>query len=838
MSESEPSGRTGESWKDLAKALRAFKAGPLSDHPSDRALARAAGVAPTTIGDWLRGTRFPQDIDKVLVVVRMVRKEAVDRRITPPGDGPAGLLDEARWEVVLREEVRRRAGVVSDGGKHAQAVWALAGPRVRVREADPHLLGVHEAISVPGVPGQVPPEYVARDVDASEFGVRAKVAAAAKRGGFVLLVGGSSVGKTRCAVQAVKTLLPDWWLVHPAGPAEVTSLAQAPPPQTVVWLDELQDYLDGEQGLTAAVVRALLNASGPVVIVGTLWSARRKAYTAVPEPGAADPHRRERQVLDLASVIHIAPAFSEAEQDRARAAATRDPRLRVALESAGYGLTQTLAAAPQLVARWEGAKTDDPYALAVLTAALDVARLGARGPLSADLLRAAAPGYCSGRQQAEAPGNWFEQALAYATEKLYGAAAALAPTGTGMGQVTGYIVADYLVQHTTRERRTVRVSASTWDAIVSHIRDPADAARLGDSARNRLLYRYAISLYHHAADAGDGYAAGQLARLLADRGDLDGAAEVLRARADTGDGYAAVDLARLLADRGDLDGAAEVLRAWADAGDEDAANQLAALLAERGDLDELHARADAGDRDAAYRLVELLAERGDVDELRTRADAGDGHAAEALVELLAERGDLGRAEQILRGMLADAGDENAAALLDYVLAERGDLKGLRARADAGNVVAAEALADMLAERGDVDELRTRADAGDRDAAYRLVELLAERGDPDGAEQILRGMLADAGDWLAPGRLARLLAERGDLDELRALADAGNVYAAEALAERGDSDGAEQILRAQVDDGNEYAASRLLDLLIKQGRGKEAQCLRLFGLNPDGSIASV
>jgi hypothetical protein len=31
----------------------------------------------------------------------------------------------------------------------------------------------------------------------------------------VLLTGGSSVGKTRCAVKAVKELLQDWWLVHP-----------------------------------------------------------------------------------------------------------------------------------------------------------------------------------------------------------------------------------------------------------------------------------------------------------------------------------------------------------------------------------------------------------------------------------------------------------------------------------------------------------------------------------------------------------------------------------------------------------------------------------------------
>ena len=297
-------------------------------------------------------------------------------------------------------------------------------------EVDPRRLGVHAAISVPGVPDDVLPKYVPRDTDAAGSGVRAKVAVAAQRGGFVLLVGGSSVGKTRCAAEAVRVLLPEWWLVHPAGPHQVAALAQAPPPRTVVWLDELQRYLDGEHGLDGAVVRALLNQ--PTVIIGTLWPGRYTAYTTVPAPGGADPHARERQVLDLADVVRIAPAFSPAEQDRARAAAARDPRLRVALGAAGYGLTQTLAAAPQLVARWEDAQTASPYAWAVLTAALDVTRLGARAPLSADLLHAAAPGYCTSQQQAEAPDTWFEQALAYATEKLHGAAAALNPVGAGM----------------------------------------------------------------------------------------------------------------------------------------------------------------------------------------------------------------------------------------------------------------------------------------------------------------------------------------------------------------------------------------------------------------------
>ena len=153
---------------------------------------------------------------------------------------------------------------------------------------------MHEVISVPGVAEEVLPEYVLRDVDAAEFGVRAKVAAAARRGGFVLLVGGSSVGKTRSAIEAVKELLSNWWLRHPADSAEVAALVSAPPLQTVLWLDELQRYLDGEDGLTGAVVRALLTAPHPVVIIGTLWPDLYTAYTALPAPGTADPHAREK----------------------------------------------------------------------------------------------------------------------------------------------------------------------------------------------------------------------------------------------------------------------------------------------------------------------------------------------------------------------------------------------------------------------------------------------------------------------------------------------------------------------------------------------------------------
>jgi Tetratricopeptide repeat len=81
------------------------------------------------------------------------------------------------------------------------------------------------------------------------------------------------------------------------------------------------------------------------------------------------------------------------------------------------------------------------------------------------------------------------------------------------------------------------------------------------------------------------------------------------------------------------------------------------------------------------------------------------------------------------------------------------------------------------------------------------------GHLDEAEQILRAQV-NVGDWHAAVRLARVLADRGDLEGMRALVDAGDWH----------------------------AAWRLANLLAKQGRGEEAERLRRFGLNPDGSIA--
>jgi hypothetical protein len=119
-------------------------------------------------------------------------------------------------------------------------------------------------------------------------------------------------------------------LLHPnAGSDQLARLAADPIPQTVVWLDELQRYLDGRDGLTADTLRALLNAPGPIVLVATLWPGRYNIYTTPPQDGDNhDPYRWEREVLDLAEVTRLDRVWTEPELERAHQAAAGDPSTR------------------------------------------------------------------------------------------------------------------------------------------------------------------------------------------------------------------------------------------------------------------------------------------------------------------------------------------------------------------------------------------------------------------------------------------------------------------------------------------------------------------------------
>lgn len=174
---------------------------------------------------------------------------------------------------VPREERKRwqraRERALSDG------VPGTAG-LIRVFQAKPRRLGVHAAIDVPGAIGELP-AYVERDIDTADRGVRALIQQASEEGGMVLLVGEPSAGKTRCAFEIIRALLPDWWLLRPDDADHVRAIAVDPPARLVVWLDELQHYLDGSDALRVGTVRTLLE-------VARSWSPRSGPAAVLPTP--------------------------------------------------------------------------------------------------------------------------------------------------------------------------------------------------------------------------------------------------------------------------------------------------------------------------------------------------------------------------------------------------------------------------------------------------------------------------------------------------------------------------------------------------------------------------
>jgi hypothetical protein len=420
---------------------------------------------------------------------------------------------------------------------------------VRVRDARPRLLGVHAAIQTDparqavaerGEGGSTLPPYVPRDLDAD---LRTTLTLAEQQGGFVLLVGDSSVGKTRALFEAVRVVLPNWWLLHPADAQVLQQVAASPTARTVVWLDELQKYLDHPAGLPAATIRDLISAG--IVVVATLWPSEYSKRVTPPSCGQPDPHAEDRRLLGLAEVVNVPDTFTTNEQRRAQDLADTDTRIRVALDTPDAGFTQVMAAGPELVRWWENAPPEQCYGKAVITAALDARRVGAYAPATRAYLEAAAPGYLNDRQQATAPPDWLDRALAYASTLLHGATATLTPIPAGMGQTAGYQVTDYLHQHALRVRRITDVPNTTWHALVQH-RHPNDTKSLAHNAQCCGRDNEAEALFRILADNGDRDAACRLAGVLARQDRLDEALTGLWHLADNGYWFAAQTAIQLL----------------------------------------------------------------------------------------------------------------------------------------------------------------------------------------------------------------------------------------------------------------------------------------------------
>ncbi|MER6359866.1 hypothetical protein [Kitasatospora sp. NPDC001527] len=826
-------------------------------------------MAPTTVSNWLEGKSFPQQRDRFIRLIDILREAADDRGLSRSG-GDSGLLDQEVWKKLYDAVARERADVVRESVGRAAAV---AGLEVReskaryealvdkprpVEEWTPKQLGVHPA--VPGLRSDqaagnfVLPAYVEREHD-QVLRQRLAVVASGAETALVVVRGESCTGKTRTAFEAVRACLPTWNLVFPKTPASLLAILEAGvlTSGTVLWLNEAQNYLTGNAGeAVAAALRTQLERPGPVAIVLTLWPAYHRQLTATPPPGQdACPHARA--LIGSHPPIHVPDTFSTRAMHDLSARSKLDASLAAAeMASPSGAITQTLAAGPELVDYYEQAGTAPAcFGKAIITAAMDARRLGGGPLVSARFLEQAAVGYLTPDQRKEARPDWFAAALGYTRFKVKGVVAALdnAPNPNGMGVVPDmFCLADYLDRH----GRTVRYydcpPASFWSAAQRHAFTATELRSFGTAARARGRYRIADGLYRQAIDRGDSSVRMDLAWLRQEIGDREEAERLHRQTVGAGNIVTLADLVMLREEAGDRDEAEQLaLRAaaigmeapmlelmWERLGDPEEAERLALQAADLGNLSLLVDLAGVWDRggyrDGAERLYRQAAAARHplalAELARFRVEAGDLEEAECLAVQAAEAGFSAPLLEFAQ-LLERSGDRVKAEQLARYSADSGDMYALvglaRMLRRLGHEQEAETLAVHIADAGHVSDLLDFVWLGGE--SWEIVEQLAKEA-------------ADAGDSKALTSLVRTWARTGNKvgsEQLaREAADAGNMEALITLARawegEGDVEGAQKLYRQAADAGDLFALKDLARLREEVGDEEGAELIYRQGVD--------
>ncbi|MBB4789226.1 tetratricopeptide repeat protein [Streptomyces rapamycinicus] len=494
--------------------------------------------------------------------------------------------------------------------------WPLAG------EWEALVAGTHP--SRPGAgggDGDVPP-YIARDADER---IRRRVAEAERHGGMVLVVGDSTAGKTRAAFEAVRAVLPVYRVCAPSADNDLTGVPlsiERGGSRCVVWLDDLERYLR-PGGLQIDVLAALTRLRVPVVA-----TMRLKPFESF---SAARDHGSGAQLLRAAEVIDLDRLWSEGELSRAERC--DDPRILDALTHHGmYGVAEYLAAGPSLLREWRRAGPGNGHArgAALVRAAVDLTRCGLRGPYPRALLEDAHQWYLPA-EGAISRLESVDTAFDWASEVRHGVTSLLLPAGTEK-----WLAFDYLVDHADTE-----IPDQVWEAALAHTDADADRWVIARNAQD-VAPQAAEEAWRPLADAGNPYAANDLALLLGELGRAQEAESLYRQALGKGHLDAANNLAVLLEREGRVDEAEALYRSALRGGDPYAALNLGDLLERADRLAEaaaLYRRAlNNGSKHAAHALATLAQKMGSLEEAvslyRVAIDLGDPYAAEDLAELL------------------------------------------------------------------------------------------------------------------------------------------------------------------------------------------------------------
>jgi hypothetical protein len=696
--------------------------------------------SPSPDGWWFRARKgqfrywLGHTIPVVIVLVDVGNRvgywQLVSESTVVEQDAREWKLEVPRGNVLDRSAVVPLRTIAEAGARRAGDRRPVGAP---VGEFDPADLEVHIAVPGSAVHSAAPPEYLIRAHDRTLDRLVADALGPAPKSGHVMLVGGSSTGKTRALYEMLHrrvdvgqvhgSLASSGWRVwpslNPLPPRRFLDELGSVGPRTVVWLNEAQRYLlDPPAELRTEIATALRellmdSARGPVLLLGTLWPEFWVELTRKPTAGEADQFVAARRLVEH-SYVHVPDTFTSVEVDAARR--SLDQRVvQAASQDASSSVTQYLAGGPDLLRRWE---TAGPTQRAVIHAAMDARRLGHREEFSEVFLRDIARCYLEGpdRQRADDEPHWFGEAVAEL--------ARLGVSGVPVLQegLIGYRLNDFLDQEGRVTRRFEFPPEEFWSVVANSDLAADSRIRFAEEAASRLRLRIAAHLYETTGTPAAGKALCELA-LHFEKGKRPQTAErLVQSAVAAGFPEALMSLAKSRYLRGGSHHETEfmsLLRQAADLGQVEAMEMIADQLERAGKRSEAEAVAQRAVELGSWEAMISVAEWRDLDfpdeaeELVNRLPADQRMAA--LTRLAIGRDevdDFDRAERLAFSLLANGEPE---ALL--MIAER--------RAESGRKDHARWLLSHVATPRSVEKVLELAvlhhRAGDHHAARSLVE---------------------------------------------------------------------------------------------------------------------
>ncbi|MFD9502353.1 tetratricopeptide repeat protein [Streptomyces sp. NPDC060035] len=363
----------------------------------------------------------------------------------------------------------------------------------RVREvSDPIALGVHPAAARGGPPTGRDrlPDFVRRD----RFDdVRRRIAS----GGFILIVGESTAGKSRLAFEAMQAAVPGHIFFHarPTQDLQVLAARVAATRNCVVWCDEFDQFLR-VGGLTADMVTTMLAGSRRhVTLIASMRSKEYDRYSARQrDVTEAATWQAGRDVLLMAQdPVELDRLWTPREIRLARSSVD-DLRIRAATEGASrFGVAELLAAGPELVKDWKHAwqAGEHPRGAALVAAAVDCRRMGLHRPVIEEVLLRLHEEYLDARGgpllRPESP----DAAFGWATSAVHGASSLLLPASGG------YLAFDYLIDLPWLPP----VPENSWRVLLATA-SPDEAFSIGWAAVHLMRTTIAVEAFDFARRCG------------------------------------------------------------------------------------------------------------------------------------------------------------------------------------------------------------------------------------------------------------------------------------------------------------------------------------------------